>query len=128
MRCANPKCRATAENLLKGILKLMEFETPPDERLLYAAGGFPVCSAQTRYFWLCESCSKHLTVKKWNSTGPVLGPLFENSDPLSAVRHPRVPVPKTGPAVLNRSENSLAQPEHGLRSRWLAAPPSTRIS
>jgi hypothetical protein len=128
MRCANPKCRATAENLLKGILKLIEFETPPDERLLYAAGGFPVCSARTRYFWLCETCSKHLTIKKWNSTRLVLGPLFEGGDLQPAFRSPQMPVPKTGPAVLNRRRNSLEPHEHGLRLRSLAAPPLTRIS
>jgi hypothetical protein len=104
MRCANPKCRAFAENLFKGVLKLIEFETPPDERLLYAAGGFPVCSARTRYFWLCETCSKHLTIRKWNSTGLVLGALFEKGDSQQAVRPPRMPVPKTGRAVLNRRE------------------------
>ncbi len=104
MRCANPKCRLTAENLLKGILKLIEFETPPDERLLYAAGGFPVCSARTRYFWLCESCSKHLTIKKWNSTGLVLGSLFESGDLQPAVPPPQRPVPRAGPAVPNRGE------------------------
>ena len=104
MRCANPKCCATDENLLKGILKLMELETAPDKRLLYAGGGFPVCSARTRYFWLCETCSKHLTIKKWNSTGLVLEPLFEGGHSQQAVRPPRMPVPKTGPAVLNRRE------------------------
>ena len=122
MRCANPNCRSTAENLLKGILKLIEFETPPDERVLYAAGGFPVCSARTRYFWLCETCSKRLTIKKWNSTGLVLGPLFESGD------SPAARPAQIGSAVLDRSENSLEPHDRGLRARSLAVPLSTRIS
>ena len=64
MRCANPQCRAMADDLLKGILTLVEFETAPDDRILYAAGGFPVCSARTKYFWLCQTCSRIFTIRK----------------------------------------------------------------
>jgi hypothetical protein len=72
MHCANPDCRVTAEELMKGTLKLLEFDTPPEERIRYSSGGFPVCSAKTRYFWLCEKCSYLFTVKKWNSSGVIL--------------------------------------------------------
>jgi hypothetical protein len=77
LRCANPNCHTIAEDLLKGSLTLVEFETAPANRLLYAEGGFPVCSARTRYFWLCAPCSEHLAIKKWNSAGLILVPLQE---------------------------------------------------
>lgn len=69
MRCANRNCNALAEDLFTGSLKLMEFEMDPSDRLLHAAGGFPICIAQTRYFWLCERCSRKLTISRWNSSG-----------------------------------------------------------
>lgn len=72
MRCANPNCRAVADDLLKGTLRLVEFETAPDERLLYRADGFPVCVARTKYFWLCPTCSRMFTIAKWNSSGLIL--------------------------------------------------------
>ena len=78
MHCANPNCRVIAEELLKGRLKLLEFETAPDERLLYSSGGFPVCSARTRYFWLCQKCSHLFDIKKWNSSGVILERLPKN--------------------------------------------------
>jgi hypothetical protein len=64
-----------AEDLLEGVLTLIEFETPPEDRLLYAGGGFPVCSAPSRYFWLCASCSKNVAIRKWNSAGLVMQPI-----------------------------------------------------
>jgi hypothetical protein len=41
LHCANPNCHTIAEDLLKGTLSLVEFETAPADRLLYAEGGFP---------------------------------------------------------------------------------------
>jgi hypothetical protein len=78
MHCANPNCMVIADELLKGTLKLVEFETAPDERLLYSSGGFPVCSARTRYFWLCQKCSHMFAISKWNSSGVILERLPEN--------------------------------------------------
>ena len=75
MRCANSNCRAAADDILKGTLRMVEFETTPENRILRASGGFPVCSARTRYFWLCAECSRLFTIKKWNSSGVVLQPL-----------------------------------------------------
>lgn len=72
MRCANPQCRADDQDLLRGTLQAVEFETPPEKRLLYESGGFPVCSARTRFFWLCPACSRVFTIRKWNSSGVVL--------------------------------------------------------
>jgi hypothetical protein len=73
MQCAN--CKMIAEDLLEGVLTLIELETPPEDRLLYAGGGFPVCSAPSRYFWLCASCSKSFAIRKWNSAGLILQPI-----------------------------------------------------
>ncbi len=97
MHCVNPHCRAIADNLLRGSLKLIEFETSPDDRLLYASGGFPVCTARSRYFWLCEKCSKRLTIRKWNSTGLILGPLVDVGTALPATDIPRIPASKAVP-------------------------------
>jgi hypothetical protein len=79
MHCVN--CKVIAEDLLKGVLRFIEFETPPEDRLLYAGGGFPVCSAPCRYFWLCASCSKRFVIRKWNSAGLLLQPI-EHVSPL----------------------------------------------
>jgi hypothetical protein len=78
MRCANPACHVLANELLKGTLRLVEFETAPDDRLLYSTGGFPVCTARTKYFWLCQACSRRFTIRSWNSSGVVLDPLPES--------------------------------------------------
>jgi len=78
MLCANPDCRAMADDLMKGILTLVEFETPPDDRISDADGGFPVCSTRTRYFWLCEKCSYNLAIRKWNASGLILEPIYRN--------------------------------------------------
>jgi hypothetical protein len=107
MRCANPNCRATAENLLKGVLALVEFETPPEDRLLFAGGGFPVCSARSRYFWLCETCSKHLAIKKWNAAGLVLVPVAESTALPTALQSSRIPVSKESSAPPNRREKAF---------------------
>ena len=84
MYCANPNCRVSAEEMMKGTLKLLEFETPPEERTRYSSGGFPVCSAKTRYFWLCEKCSYLFTISKWNSGGVILERRFGSDLPLVA--------------------------------------------
>jgi hypothetical protein len=72
MRCGNPNCHAIADNLLMGTLALVEFETSPDNRILQAAGGFPICATRTKYFWLCETCSRFFTIRTWNSSGLIL--------------------------------------------------------
>jgi hypothetical protein len=105
LHCANPNCHTIAEDILKGTLTLVEFEAAPADRLLYAEGGFPVCCARTRYFWLCEPCSEHLAIKKWNSAGPILVPLQESSSYLSELNASKIPVSKVRPAIPNRSED-----------------------
>jgi hypothetical protein len=107
MRCANPNCRAVAENLLKGVLALLEFETSPEDRLLFVGGGFPVCSARTRYFWLCETCSKHLSIKKWNATGLVLVPVAERNTLPAAFQSSRMRGSNDSSAPPNRRAKAL---------------------
>jgi hypothetical protein len=99
MHCANPNCHTIAEELLKGTLALVEFETAPADRLLYAEGGFPVCSAPTRYFWLCAPCSKQFAIKKWNSAGLILVPLQQNTASPPELHASKMSVSKVRPAI-----------------------------
>ena len=99
MHCANPNCHTIAEDLLKGTLALVEFETDPADRLLRAEGGFPVCSARTRYFWLCAPCSKQFAIKKWNSAGLILVSLKHDSPSPSELNASKMPVSKVRPAI-----------------------------
>jgi len=104
MRCANPNCHAMADNLLMGTLALVEFETAPDNRILHAGGGFPICVTRTKYFWLCQSCSHHFRIRKWNSSGPVLEPQYTEGS--------RLPDPQVG-----RKTASMATSPEQERSR-----------
>ena len=88
MRCANHDCHAVADNLLMGTLALIEFETAPDDRILLAGGGFPICVTRTRYFWLCATCSRLFRIRKWNSSGLILEPRHGNGN--------RLPDPQVG--------------------------------
>ena len=100
MRCANPSCRISADELFKGTLRLVEFETAPDDRVLYSTGGFPVFTARTRYFWLCRACSQMFTIAKWNPSGLVLEPLPGNG----RQSPPKTGAPEITPKVLERRE------------------------
>jgi hypothetical protein len=86
MHCANPDCGVIAEELFKGMLALVEFEATPENRISYAAGGFPVCSTRTKYFWLCERCALHFTIRKWNSRGLILEPVHGNFQCIAQIR------------------------------------------
>ena len=99
MHCANPNCHTIAEELLKGTLALVEFETAPADRLLYAKGGFPVCSARTRYFWLCAPCSKQFAIKNWDTAGLILVPLQQNTASPSELHASKMPVSRVRPAI-----------------------------
>lgn len=86
MLCANPNCRAPADQLLEGTLTMMEFETSPNDRMFYSQGGFPVFAARTRYFWLCAACSREFTITKWNSRGLILDRLPQgDASPVSMI-------------------------------------------
>src|SRR5689334_20895146 len=72
MQCANPHCRMPALDLSAGVLRLVELDVPPEERVLRSDGGFPVCSVPSRYFWLCPRCSSYLRVGRWTFDGVIL--------------------------------------------------------
>lgn len=72
MRCSNPKCHQNAHDLQSGTLRLLEMDLPPEERVVRSEWGFPVCSAPSRYFWLCAKCSQSLRIKRWTMAGLVL--------------------------------------------------------
>lgn len=74
MKCANPKCCRDAQHLSDGSLLLLEMDLPPEERLAGDEFGFPVCAAPSKYFWLCEACSRNLRIVGWTVAGPVLAP------------------------------------------------------
>lgn len=74
MHCANPLCGRVADDIRYGILRLLEMDVVPDERVTGSDTGFPVCTVQSRYFWLCQECCKTLWIKKWTAEGIVLAP------------------------------------------------------
>lgn len=69
MQCANPDCRVPAVDLSAGILRLIELDVAPEERVIRSDGGFPVCSVPSRYFWLCPKCSAYLRLRRWTASG-----------------------------------------------------------
>lgn len=85
MKCANPECRRDAHDLQHGILRLLEMEVPPEERLEGNDYGFPVCKVPSRFFWLCATCSRILRMKGWTANGVILEPsLPQQKKPVSA--------------------------------------------
>lgn len=72
MQCANPDCNQTACDVTSGTLRLLELEVPPEQRIVRSEGGFPVCCVPSRYFWLCDHCSRFLRVRRWTKDGLVL--------------------------------------------------------
>ena len=73
MICVNPECSIPAKDLFQGTLWSLELEASPEDRTQGSEWGFPICCVPTRFFWLCERCSKHFVVRKWTSGGIVLG-------------------------------------------------------
>lgn len=72
MQCANPDCGAPAGDLNSGVLRLIELEVPPEQRVIRSEGGFPVCAVPSRYFWLCPVCSSSLRIARWTPRGLTL--------------------------------------------------------
>lgn len=75
MRCSNPDCRQEARDLQSGIVRMLEMEVPPEERITRAEGGFPVVVVPVKHFWLCEACARRFRIKRWTVAGLVLEPL-----------------------------------------------------
>ena len=73
MHCANSQCCRDAEHFSQGTLWLVELELPSAERITGEESGFPICTAPSRYFWLCPDCSKSLQVERWTLAEVVVG-------------------------------------------------------
>jgi hypothetical protein len=71
MHCANPECGRAAHDLTSGVLRLIELDVPPDQRITRSDSGFPICVARSRYFWLCEQCCEVLRIRSWIDSGLV---------------------------------------------------------
>lgn len=72
MQCANPHCRRPADDIESGTLAFVEMEVSPEERTTRSDSGFPVCSVQGRFFWLCSQCSLTLKIRRWTHAGLVV--------------------------------------------------------
>lgn len=72
MKCANPSCTSTLVYLRGGVLRLLEMESTPADRLHGHGDGFPVCRPSARYFWLCGDCARVLELKRWTAQGLIL--------------------------------------------------------
>lgn len=72
MRCANPDCRLMAHDLTSGSLRLLELEVSPEKRVIRSESGFPIVCVPSRYFWLCEQCSRLLRIRRWTEEGLLL--------------------------------------------------------
>lgn len=83
MQCANPDCREPAADLSTGVLRLVELDVTPEERVIRSDGGFPVCSVPSRYFWLCPKCASYLQLRRWTPHGIIL----ENVETPEAGQH-----------------------------------------
>lgn len=109
MRCANPNCTSTMLYLRGGVLRLLELECAPANRLHGHADGFPVCRPTARYFWLCGDCAKVLVMRRWTPQGLILESLPSTTDAErkiytvaavpavepSSVMHFRLPAPRS---------------------------------
>ena len=79
MRCANPECGRIAEHLFDGTLRLIELDLPPRQRTTGDESGFPVCIVPTRYFWLCQECSRSVEIHRWTLRGIIVKPLAKSA-------------------------------------------------
>jgi hypothetical protein len=73
MRCANPQCSKELLYLREGTLELLELESPSDSQFRPDEGAFAMNSLPSKFFWLCGECAKTHIVKRWTTSGLVLG-------------------------------------------------------
>jgi hypothetical protein len=71
MKCANPQCRKELIYLREGRLEAHELEIPYRERLPLD-NGFPTNPVPTKFFWLCGTCVKTHSIKRWTNSGLVV--------------------------------------------------------
>jgi len=98
MYCANPECGREAKDLTSGVLRSIELDVPPEQRVTRSDGGFPICVVRSRYFWLCEQCCEVLSVRRWTANGLV----FERRTNGSSIRKAVQPVESKRPEALYR--------------------------
>lgn len=99
MRCANPDCNQLANDLTTGALRLLELDMPPELRVIRSDGGFPVCTVPSRYFWLCEHCSKFLSIRRWTKEGLTLEFKMKGHSDRRHVEEIRLPVASVRPSL-----------------------------
>lgn len=92
MRCANPNCDQTASDVTSGSLRLLELEVPPEQRVVRSDGGFPICCVPSRYFWLCDGCSRFLRIRRWTKDGLVLECRVDQDEKNRRVQETKRPV------------------------------------
>lgn len=70
-KCANPGCTVRFRSLREGKLFLADFEVPDRD----AADGARRPPRRREYFWLCQACSGHFTLRFDKQQGMLTVPL-----------------------------------------------------
>jgi hypothetical protein len=104
MHCANPECGCVADDLTSGVLRLVELEVPPEQRVTRSDSGFPICAVQSRYFWLCEQCCGVLSIRRWTDSGLIFELRTSGRSMRNAVQEIGLPVARVaqGPQLVIR--------------------------
>jgi hypothetical protein len=102
MHCANPECGHVANDLTTGVLRLIELDVPPEQRVTRSDSGFPICAVRSRYFWLCEQCCEVLSIRRWTGNGLIFELRTSGSSIRKAVQEIGLPVARAahGPQLL----------------------------
>jgi len=104
MHCANPECGRVADDLTSGLLRLIELDVPPEQRVTRSDSGFPICAVRSRYFWLCEQCCEILRILRWTENELIFERRKNESALRKAAQEIGLPVTSTarGPHLLMR--------------------------
>ena len=104
MHCANPECGRVAIDLISGVLRLIELDVLPEQRVTRSDGGFPICAVRSRYFWLCEQCCEVLSVRRWTGNELIFERRPSGASIRKAVQEIGLPVARAthGPQLLVR--------------------------
>lgn len=86
MSCANPDCKAELKYLRGGRLFLMEKRPKVPHLASYDPPGSTRPVMMRRYFWLCESCAKTYSIRRWTDDGVEIIPLHGVKRPVPAMR------------------------------------------
>jgi hypothetical protein len=79
-QCANPQCSQELLYLREGRLELLDLESHASDQLRPDDGAFAMRSLTSRLFWLCGVCTKTYVVKRWTTSGLVVGLRSHTSD------------------------------------------------